>query len=530
MKKNPLLTFFFCILFFQNILAQLPQACPSPPPPGAENCQDACIVCSGLDGFTGTNNGTPSGGNTICGQIAVHNDQWMGFVAGNDSITITVVTSNCQNGDGFQMAIFGKCSDPDAIVCNPGTPGGGGIDLILEYNDYKVGEPYFLMVDGWSGDVCEYTISVSPPNAMQAPALGNVVGGIQGPATVCPGKEVIYSISEVANAAGYLWSAPPGSQINGQNQPLEISGAAGATVIVTIGASGGQICVKPVSPCLPAGQQACKTISTQPIPPTVLPQETICAGETYTLPWGEVVTEPGTYMIVLSSQSGCDSVVQVFVSLKPPIEANLGTQYICQGACFQLGDSLYCTQGFYTPVLNSYQGCDSTVFLNLVVLPTNSAAFVEAPQGQTITCANPILTLQSQGLSGVLHLWKNTAGDTLGTGNSIEVTAPGFYFHEVSITDGGITCSAQSKILIKQNNTPPPFTAKGGTLDASHPTVQLVGNSIISGVTYAWTGPGGFTSNKRNPIVSVPGLYTLTVTNPQTGCSSSKTVVVLMMI
>jgi hypothetical protein len=89
---------------------------------------------------------------------------------------------------------------------------------------------------------------------------------------------------------------------------------------------------------------------------------------------------------------------------------------------------------------------------------------------------------------------------------------------------GGANCAAEAKILIKQNNNPPPVTAMGGILDANHPTVQLKGNSIISGVTYHWTGPNGFASNLKKPIVSVPGIYTLTVTYPPTGCSNMVTV------
>jgi hypothetical protein len=121
------------------------------------------------------------------------------------------------------------------------------------------------------------------------------------------------------------------------------------------------------------------------------------------------------------------------------------------------------------------------------------------------------------------------AGDTLGTGTSIQVTEPGFYTLEVK-SNFSSTCSGLDKILIKQNNYPPPVTASGGVLDANNPTVQLMGNSILSGMIYHWTGPNGFTSSLKKPIVSVPGFYTLTVTNPQTGCSTSITVEVIQII
>jgi len=39
--------------------------------------------------------------------------------------------------------------------------------------------------------------------------------------------------------------------------------------------------------------------------------------------------------------------------------------------------------------------------------------------------------------------------------------------------------------------------------------------------SYSWTGPGGFTSALQCPTVSVAGTYVVTVTDTQTGCSST---------
>ena len=45
------------------------------------------------------------------------------------------------------------------------------------------GANYFLMVDGFGGDECDFTITVNPPSAVQAPPIGNVIGLI--PASIC---------------------------------------------------------------------------------------------------------------------------------------------------------------------------------------------------------------------------------------------------------------------------------------------------------------------------------------------------------
>ncbi|WP_343667959.1 hypothetical protein, partial [Chitinophaga sp.] len=57
-------------------------------------------------------------------------------------------------------------------------------------------------------------------------------------------------------------------------------------------------------------------------------------------------------------------------------------------------------------------------------------------------------------------------------------------------------------------------------------SVTLSGSSSTAGVTYKWTGPANFTSDLQNPVVTTPGDYILTVTNPTTGCTGSDTVTV----
>jgi hypothetical protein len=361
------------------------------------------------------------------------------------------------------------------------------------------------MIDGNAGALCNYTINGANPS---------INGQADGLCLPDPSAKK-YSTSTVS-----AWTINPPSAGSIQGNPISNS-----VDIIWAESGPAQVCARSLA-CPNAPNQCLNVTIGKDVARTEMVY--MCQGES-ALCAGKEFYAPGNFPVTLSTFQGCDSVVHCLVNVVATTFLNLGTKYVCQGSCFQLGDSMYCNSGSYTQFFNSYLGCDSIISFNLVVIPIQTSAAIQAPQGQTITCTHPTLLLQAQNAPNVLHLWKNLGGDTLGTGNSLLVNTPGFYFHEVKSSVVGVSCSGQAKMLIKQNSSPPPVTAMGGTIDAAHPTVQLMGHSIISGVTYLWTGPNGFTSSLKKPIVSVPGFYTLTVTNPQTGCTNSITVEVSAM-
>jgi hypothetical protein len=53
--------------------------------------------------------------------------------------------------------------------------------------------------------------------------------------------------------------------------------------------------------------------------------------------------------------------------------------------------------------------------------------------------------------------------------------------------------------------------AVGGAVTCTNNSVTLQGSSAASGASYTWGGPNGYTSTAQNPVVAVPGTYTLTV-------------------
>src|SRR4029079_15400823 len=63
----------------------------------------------------------------------------------------------------------------------------------------------------------------------------------------------------------------------------------------------------------------------------------------------------------------------------------------------------------------------------------------------------------------------------------------------------------------------------GDVITCSHTTANLTASSSTGGVTYSWTGPGGFTSTAQNPTTTTSGVYTVVARNPVNGCTSSDT-------
>jgi len=148
----------------------------------------------------------------------------------------------------------------------------------------------------------------------------------------------------------------------------------------------------------------------------------------------------------------------------------------------------------------------SSSTIGIGCLPTNTAVTLDA----TTTPS-----------TGVNYNWSTTA-----TTQSISVTAPGVY--SVVVTDASNGCSVTAQYTVVNNSTLPNVSVVptaaipcGGVTT----TVEISGSSTDPGVTYSWTGTG-IVSGAATPtaVVNMAGSYTLTVTNPTTGCSTSSVV------
>ncbi|MBV6438875.1 MAG: hypothetical protein EPGJADBJ_00503 [Saprospiraceae bacterium] len=229
-----------------NLYAQLPTPCGSSSE-SASSCDNACIFCN-FDGFvSNTAFGDSDGGDSVdfCGTL--ENAQWIGFIANTSTITFTATPYFCNDGNGIQIALYADCNSAP-IECNIGKEDGGDTPISVTGTGLNPGSSYYLLIDGYAGDNCNFSIDVSPDDAVYEPPLG-VVGEISGPTEACPGAVFPYSVQTVYGAGAYIWDGPPGTLVNGDSVPAVVLGQEGAAVNVTIGNQSGPICVQAANAC-----------------------------------------------------------------------------------------------------------------------------------------------------------------------------------------------------------------------------------------------------------------------------------------
>ncbi|MBL7774871.1 MAG: SprB repeat-containing protein, partial [Saprospiraceae bacterium] len=172
-------------------------------------------------------------------------------------------------------------------------------------------------------------------------------------------------------------------------------------------------------------------------------------------------------------------------------------------------------------VTNQINGCtatDNTLVTASQLPPTLSAT------GGTYNCTNTTVTLQTTtGANGPTYAWTGPNNFSSTQANPTVSTA-GEY--TVVVTDSVTGCTNSALAIVIANTTPPGAAAVGGVLTCVEDTVQLAGSSPAGSPVFAWSGPGGFTSNQANPVVSATGNYLLTVTGAN-GCTSTATAVVI---
>ncbi len=121
-------------------------------------------------------------------------------------------------------------------------------------------------------------------------------------------------------------------------------------------------------------QNGCDSILTTILsitpPPIHSVNISICQGDSIFLQ-GSYQTSAGNYVDTLSNQNGCDSVLNITLTIIPSSTNAINTS-ICQGDSILLGGNYQTTAGSYIDTLSTQNGCDSILTTNLTVNPTQT--------------------------------------------------------------------------------------------------------------------------------------------------------------
>jgi gliding motility-associated-like protein len=180
--------------------------------------------------------------------------------------------------------------------------------------------------------------------------------------------------------------------------------------------------------------------------------------------------------------------------------------------------------GTYTVVVTDpLTGCtnsDSVIVTQNISLPNVSGT------GLTLTsCINSSGTITaSSTTANVSYNWSGPGIVSGGNTNTPTVNATGTY--TVTVTDPTNGCTNTATVVVNTNTPLPNVSASPLTIPCNQANGTVTASSTTPNVTYSWSGTG-IVSGGTTPTATVnPGTYTVTVTDPTTGCSNTTTVVV----
>ncbi len=308
-----------------------------------------------------------------------------------------------------------------------------------------------------AGETEDYNVFIRPNWPAPTATVTNPV--------ICEGQNINLFASSSAQCFSYSWTGPNGFTSAAANPVItNTTAAASGTYSVTVNSYG--------------YSSAPGTVQVTVAPATVVNDTlSLCSGDTIFL-GPNIITSGGSYTHTFVTPSGCDSTVNLFVTVSPiPSISSTGSlnPTTCQGS-----DGYITLHGLQTNTTYTVNFALNTISQPPVVLTTNAGG-----------------TLIINGLSA-------------GT------------YSDITVTLNGCTSDpAGPKTLADPSPPGPPSAGNNGPL-CEGATLNLT-TAAVPGASYTWTGPSFFSNQQQPSIANVTtanaGVYSLTVT--VSGCTSA---------
>lgn len=484
-----------------------PSACASTP--ASDECVNAPLICD-LSGYCGNTSSAYTAGNTsglgsFCGSI--ENNSWLSFIASSTAASLGFTSSGCQSsGSGIQATIYASsnCSSFTQVANCISQGSASGSFTITTNVSLVPGQTYYVMVDGYAGNVCNYSVTAQSGVAL-TPQLS-------GPNQVCPGNSAILGSS--TPAASYSWtSTPPG--VYPSSQTISVSPTVTTTYTLTLGTSG----------CAPAGSQAVKTVTVTSTldPANITAPNPVCLGANVTL---SSLTNGGTFL-----WTGPNS-------------------YTSTSQNATVSNWSAANNGTYTLVIDYGPGCSTspaTVSTSAVAAPI--VALASNPSPPTICSGQSITLTASGGASG--NNPYNWNWNLLQTSATLQTCLfPGICTNNPVISfipgaaaggTGVFTPTQNTQICVSSTNANGctgqacinVVLSTAGSLTVSPSTSVCPGQSttltVTGGSSYTWTPAASLNSANGASVIATPTANTIyTVTGQTCGSTVTRTVEVVI--
>jgi len=198
---------------------------------------------------------------------------------------------------------------------------------------------------------------------------------------------------------------------------------------------------------------------------------------------------------------------------------------ICDGSPYVFNNSVLFEAGEYTEINTAANGCDSTITLNLEIVEIDIMGIEEfvLPCDEDDSVVQLLASVDSNVDENSLSYAWTTVDGTFDSGqNTLSpiVSSVGTYI--LTVDSNPENCEKEFTVTVS-NAEPPEVTAVGGFIGCERDSLVLYCNGD-SGVLVEWTTLDGNIvgdPNVPNPTVDTMGTYTVTVTDPVTGCTAT---------
>jgi hypothetical protein len=444
---------------------------PDRPGTGAGQMYGNNETAAGVNQTDGTNTAGPFGyypPTNIAGpysspdiDVNIENNSWIRFTAGATTAVLNVTVGDCFVGGypsgGIQMQIF------SASACNNFVPVSqfreNSTGFTITASGLTVGNDYYLMVDGYANDVCNYTISAN--------------SGVQFP-------DIVASANPICNGASTILTAPSGSS------SYEWYPGGETTQAITVSPSTTTTYTCIVSGVCGQRQSLTKTITVNQLPSMTssTAPAAICSGTSVGLTLTSSI--PSTYSWVAANNADVTG-----ESTSAVVSGTITNTLTVTSLTNE--DVIYTITPTSTAINGSCPGPAQTVTVTVKPLPT-----LTDPSNQTV-CAGAAIaaTNFTTDISGTTVAWINTDSDIgislIGSGNIATYTAPVV----TSAQTGTITatptlnsCSGSPQLFTITVNPTPQFTSTVGNqavCGGTNTTAVSFAYSPSSGGSIAWT-------------------------------------------